>query len=366
MARTMGRVPALLSGYILATTSPMIFIHGARSGDYSPLFTFMVLLFILCLFKSEKNPSYLYIGGFVFALSFLVYSFAAFQLLVLALVYLALTEDYRKILMKNYLGFILFAFLPIGAWALWRFSNADGAAFLSGMVSYDLFKRATQPLEGHAGNFDYYFVSLAKGDSYWFIFMSTVLLSYLAAIGFKLNTKNRLFTLSALGVVVPLILFSFARTKLGWYLIPSYPPFAIAVGCLTWSLLNDRRVQTAGKAAVLFVFLIVALRAEREIQKQILRPEQETAQIILMDFKKTGYLPNTALYTKGLSQAQLFVAEVACGLNPLTVKDFAECLNKTGYLMLGKDKKTTESQDFAVAHKLSIVLQDDDWMIVKL
>ena len=366
MARVEGRLPALISGFILTTTSPIIFIHGARSGDYSPLLTLLSILFIICLYEMGKKPLLICLAGLVFALAFLLYSFAAFQLMILALVFWGITGEYQKFPIKYYLGFLFSAFLPVAAWACWRLFNTDGGAFLSGMVSYDLLKRSTQAIEGHVGNFDYYFVSLATGDPYWFLFMATVMISYLASIGFKVNFKNRLFTLTVLGVVVPVLLFSLAKTKLGWYTIPIYPSFALVTGFLTWMLLNDRRCQTAGKAAILIVFLVAGLRAEREIQKSVKRPEQETAQNLLNDFKKMDYSPNSVIYKKGWTQAPLFVSEVVCGLTPATVKDLKECLNHQGFLMLEKDKKNTVGEDFVASHQLRVILQNEDWMIVKL
>jgi len=366
MVRTVGKIPALISCFILTTTSSMIFSHGARSGDYSPLFTLLVLFFIICLLLSKTKPFYLYLAGIVFSISFLVYSFAAFQLFVLAIIYWLITKDYKKIRFKNYLIFILCAFIPILAWAVWRLCNVDGWAFLRGMVSYDLIKRATQPLEGHVGNFDSYIVDLAKYDCFWFVFMVMILISFFCVIGINLKFNNRLLTLSTLGLLVPYVLFSLAKTKLGWYVIPAYPSFAITAGCLTGILLNDSRCRTAGKVFILIIFLIAGIRAEREIQKTIDAPVQETAQSILNDFKKTNYVPNSAIYRKGWTQSNYFVSEVVCGLNPVDVNDLKECLNHPGYLMLEKDKVSTDSQDFVKFHRLNVILQNEDWMIVKL
>jgi 4-amino-4-deoxy-L-arabinose transferase-like glycosyltransferase len=131
MAKNAVKSIAVISGYILASTGPMIFIHGARSGDYSPLFTFLVLLFIVFLYMSENNTIYLYAAGFIFSLSFLVYSFAAFQLLVLAGVYLFVTGLYKKINFKSGVGFVLFSFAPIGGWIVWRLNNVDGLLFFN-------------------------------------------------------------------------------------------------------------------------------------------------------------------------------------------------------------------------------------------
>lgn len=67
-----------------------------------------------------------------------------------------------------------------------------------------------------------------------------------------------------------------------------------------------------------------------------------------------------------MDSGTFFVAEVVCGLNPITVENLTECLNKPGFLMLEKDKKNTESEDFVAAHQLAVILQNEEWMIVKL
>ena len=344
----------------------MVFVHGARSGDLSPIFTFLVLLFIIGLLESEKEVRFLYFTGFVFAMAFLVYSFAAFQLAILALVYGWATGIHKRFSPWNFFISFLCAFLPVTAWVVWRLLNAEGWDFLKGMVSYDLIKRSSQSLEGHVGGLDYYLTAMAKGNPFWFTFVAVVLLSFMAVAGFKLTGKDRLLTLSGLGVLVPLTLFSLARTKLGWYTIPIHPPFAIAAGCLTWGLLNDRRCQAAAKVVVLILFLVAGLRSEREIQKQIQHPAQEASQNLLNDFRKTSCPPGTTLYAKGWTHAPFFVAEVVCGLNPVSVNDLKECLGRPGYLMLEKAKESSETQNFAARNKLPIVVQNDDWMIVKL
>jgi hypothetical protein len=196
--------------------------------------------------------------------------------------------------------------------------------------------------------------------------MVVVLISFLATIEIKVDFKNRLLALSTLGVIVPFVLFSLAKTKLGWYLMPIYPPLAIVIGCLAWRVLIDARCRTAGKVTILIAFVIAGLRAEREIQKTIKAPTQETSQSILNDFKKTDYPPNSVIYRKGPTQSFDFVSEVVCGLNPIAINNLDECLNHQGYLMAEKEKGNTQIQDFVAAKRLKIILQNDDWIIAKL
>lgn len=364
MAKNAGKSIAVISGYILASTGPMIFIHGARSGDYSPLFTFLVLLFIVFLYMSENNTIYLYAAGFIFSLSFLVYSFAAFQLLVLAGVYLFVTGLYKKINFKSGVGFVLFSFAPIGGWIVWRLNNVDGLLFLKGMVSYDLFKRATQSLEGHGGNTDYYLTSLVQSDPYWFTFLAIVLLLFLGVSGFKLILNNRLLIISSLGVIVPLVLFSLAQTKLGWYLIPSYPPLAIVIACLFLILIKEQKFQSGGKVVLLILFLIAGIRAEREIYKSIKQPKMASDQVLLNEFKNSSPNPNSDFYNLGWTQADVFIVEVILKMNPKWIGTLDECLNRSGYLFL--EKKSLKNNSFVKDHHLSIVQENGDWMIVKL
>jgi hypothetical protein len=181
-----------------------------------------------------------------------------------------------------------------------------------------------------------------------------------------MNFKNKFVTLAALGFAGPFVLFSIARTKLGWYINPIYPPLAILGAWLTYRFWKDPAGRPAGKWILAILLVVALLRSEREIQKRILGPEQKPSQVLLEKFKGTNYPLHSDIYSQIWGQADQFEAELVCGLNPLVTPDIHNCLGKNGFLMLPKGAKNQANVDFVAENDLAIVVQNDSWMIVKL
>lgn len=363
--RYAGKVPALLSGLILATTPPFVFNHSARSGDYSGILCCFSLFFIFSILQWEKDRRYLHVSGLIFSLSFLLYSFASFQLLVLMAAYLAVTGEYKRFSMKEYSLFFVSALLIPSLWAFARYCGPEGPAFLKKMVLWDLLNRSSQEFEGHVGYTDYYVSYLTRDNTFWMVCLLATLFAYFSVVKLKFNFKNRFAVISVLGLAVPLVLFSAARSKLSWYIEPIYPSLAIVTALLVVFLFRERRCQTAAKVAVFILLLIAICRSERDIERNITwELLRSPSQALLNEFKKTDYPGGSKIYmSQSWEQSDRFTAEVVCGLEPVSVDKPEQSLGHAGFLMLANQRANL---DFVSANQLPILLQNDNWIIVRL
>jgi 4-amino-4-deoxy-L-arabinose transferase-like glycosyltransferase len=362
-----GKIPTLLAGFVLTMTPLFIYAHGARTGDFCSLFCLFYILFLVCLYKAGDRGGGLFLplAGICFALGFLVYSYHAVQLLVILIAYLFLTGLYREVSFGRYVGFFLCAFLPIAGWTIWRGSYPDGAEFLKTALVYDAVGRTTQVIEGHGGDWRDYFRDLGRENPYWSLYMAVGLLLYFAVVGFKADIKNKPLILVVLGTLVPLTLFSIVPTKLVWYIDPIYPPLAVLTGWLTIRLLKEPKIQKVGKVIVFLLVTVAMIRSEREIWKIINIPDSRPSQKLLSELVAMNVPPRSEILKASWGQADRFMAEVVCGLNPVSFKNPEDALSESGFIMLEKDT-TKANESFVRKNHLEVYLQNEEWMVVKL
>jgi 4-amino-4-deoxy-L-arabinose transferase-like glycosyltransferase len=363
-----GKAEALLSGMVLTTSLPFVFVHGARSGDYSSLLVCFCVFFVFFLLRSEENPRWLYGNAVLFALAFLLYGFASVQLPVLAFLYLGLTGVDKRLSPGLTLGLAACALTPILLWLFLRARGADGILFLKQMFFYDVVQRSTTVIEGHPGYADYYLTFMAVHNPFWTGYLLIVLFSYLSVVPFRAGWGNRWVAASLLAVLTPLLIFSAAVSKLAWYINPVYPFLAMLTGWLTLKVLRESRCQFPAKFAILLLMVIALGRSERELQRtNTVEIPYSAAQAVLDEFKKTAYPAGSTLFhDSDWGQADQFVAEVECGLSPAGAPSSLEgVLGKPGYLMLSL-RKDTRAEDFLSAHSLPVVAQNRDYVIVAL
>ena len=180
-----------------------------------------------------------------------------------------------------------------------------------------------------------------------------------------MDFKNKPLILAVLGTLVPLVLFSIVPTKLVWYIDPIYPPLAVLTGWLTVRVLKDLKFQKMGKCIFLVLFIFTLIRTEREIWKIINIPDVRSSQQLLGELAKMNVPPRSEILMQQWGQADRFMAEVVCGLNPVKCEKPEETLKTRGFWMVEKDLKKV-NETFVRDHHLDVFLQNDDWMLVKL
>ena len=202
---------------------PLLFSHCARTADPDSLYILFHTISILALCEYyKKGDGYLYISCLSFSLAFLVKSWHAGCIGILVLLCLFLSKRIRKFTIKNWILCILFSAGPILLWAVARMTR-DGMVFFKEMVRYDLFARTTTVLEEHVGGMNFYVRYLFESDiSFPLIILSAFALPLLA----NKEKKAEIGTLG-LAVMVPLLIFTLAATKIRWYILCIFPPLIL-------------------------------------------------------------------------------------------------------------------------------------------
>ena len=252
--RHYGKTASLIAGMVLSTTYGFISLHSGRTGDFDSALTFFTVLFVFFLDRTEENRAYFYLAGLSAAFAFLIKSFASAPLFIIALIYLLIKRRTVNLSLRDYLFFFVAWFTPIAGWAVARYAK-DGRTFFDAMITYDLLKRSASSIEGHVGGPGYYLIALTRAFSPWSIVagVGILILFYFAAFSrYRMNEpleqgKRSLPAGRAhffrpdifwIWLLVPLVLFSLAKTKLPWYINPIYPVVAIFLGRLLEGVLG--------------------------------------------------------------------------------------------------------------------------------
>lgn len=229
----------------------------------------------------------------------------------------------------------------ISIWRLCLFKN---------MFEYDLLHRSTVPIEGHVGDESYYGIVLCR---FYFLWLA-ILLGMILVYNFqnnvlfdKSNSENQSYIIGlCLWVIVPFILYTFAKTKIIWYILPIYPPLSIIIGILASKILMKERflIRTVLLASILFA----AHYYEGEIQTYVNNPIPNDQLSLIEKTKALDGVRGYSLYKyhptrhKAVwAQSAVLTAEL---VNDLKVKsgDFHAFLKNDRALLLVKKRFFTK------------------------
>jgi 4-amino-4-deoxy-L-arabinose transferase-like glycosyltransferase len=115
-----------------------------------------------------------------------------------------------------------------------------GPDFWNAFFVYSGVIRATSPIESHAGSYLYYFSYLVNNENLFWV----ILLPFAAGLCAFNAVFKRLKgdTLILAWMAIVLVAFTFAQTKLEWYILPAFPAFAIAISSLLYQLSKKIRI----------------------------------------------------------------------------------------------------------------------------
>ncbi|MFQ5493708.1 MAG: hypothetical protein ACE5DX_06140 [Candidatus Dojkabacteria bacterium] len=103
-----------------------------------------------------------------------------------------------------------------------------GSVFINEYIGYHLLQRSLTALEGHNQPIWFYLSVLSN----WRVFVVWPLLLSAVTLAAKSQGKEFLRDISVIMVVLTVVGFSLAGTKLAWYILPVYPFAAILIGWL--------------------------------------------------------------------------------------------------------------------------------------
>jgi 4-amino-4-deoxy-L-arabinose transferase-like glycosyltransferase len=282
-------IASLISALVLVTTPQYIVIHCARTGDADSLFVLFFTLSMISMLLIEKNIKWLYIAGIAFSFAFLTKGWHAFNIALIGFLYLLFTKRIFKLKIKEWVLFTISSLSLIGIWATLR-AMKDGLSFFRMMINYDLLARTSRPLEGHIGNYSYYINIFKEKYLFWMILLGVSFVAYLVLYSNTLHAdkldkkrKNHIIGM-VLWSIVPLLAYTYAKTKITWYIQPVYPVFAIYIGVLSSSIITGLKRNLIVQVAFI-VFIVAAVnKHESVIYKHIVLFKNDNARVTFQNF----------------------------------------------------------------------------------
>jgi 4-amino-4-deoxy-L-arabinose transferase-like glycosyltransferase len=332
-----GKLASLISTLVLATCTQFLINHSSRTGDADSLFVFLFTAAILSIILSVQNSKWLYGSGITFSLAFLTKSWHAGNIVVIIGLFLILTKKYKKLSFRNWIIVLMCMIIPILIWGLIRYQY-DGTKFFLNMFFYDLLHRSTSQIEHHTGGIFYYVNIICKFFFYWVMVLLFLFLVDRGCIFKKIASEKKDFYIGiGLWVLIPLILFSTADTKVRWYILPIYPALSIMIGVLSSGLLNKGKLIM--KVILSVMILLVAAYYELQVYTFVNNPPPNPKQNLIEKVKKNIQTNGDSLYiyqptgSVNWLQSEVLTAELADNLQ-VENGDFKEFLSKKRALLM--------------------------------
>lgn len=354
--RHYGRTESVFCLLTICSFLPLFIYHCARHGDADALYILCYTSAVLCLCESLRNFRWTYGACFCFSFAFLAKSWHAGTIAILVLAVLFFTGAFSRMKVRHYLLCSFSALFPAGCWAAARFAK-DGTRFFTTMVSYDLVDRTSQTLDGHSGGVTYYFWVLYQNLDHGVL----LLLLIVASVGLLQLFRNHhprareffssdLFV-TALAALLPVLLFTCAKTKLGWYIFCIYPSAAMFAS-MAFRFMLEHQPKDFRVAALIIAFAALLSCSAMNVREVIRIPDQSVSALTTLLADGTHYeqahfyIANPDNYSwngSGWTQAQVMEAEWLSDCTPRNggISAFAE--DRGSYLIVSNAR----TEDFS-------------------
>lgn len=306
-----GKTASLCCLFISLCYSCLYFDHWGRSGDPDAIYILFFTLSMLSMSYIPQKPQALYAAGFFFSLAFLSKSFHALSIVAIGGLFLLLTGTFFRLRPRQWFLFLCSSFLPIFAWAAFRFVQPDGPAFFRQMIGYDLLRRSGEALEGHPGGLLYYVDFFRqKPDFFACICLCCYGLAQRTASSQPLSARAQTLLL---WFTVTFLCISFPRTKISWYAYPAFLPLIIAASASLAALLRRLTFKTFWPNAALLLLCAALLLPNLSSNLQRVRSSRSDSmmQVFMKSALQDQAFRGRRLYRAGdWQQAELLQAEL--------------------------------------------------------
>ncbi len=226
----------LFSAFVLGTFTTF-YVFARRAMTDMPLVFFIIasLYFLVLSENHQKSNRYLALSGLFFGLALMTKQVGALLIPLIVIAYLTVTNrSIRFVFTKRFALFWGVGLLIIFPWLIYMAASFS-SEFWQLYIIYSGFNRTFSPLEGHQGGYLFYFSYLAINEKLW-----VILLPFAVGLcAFKAVVKKaKSDILLILWMAIVFLVFTFAQTKLSWYILPVFPAFAISISSLLYRSLN--------------------------------------------------------------------------------------------------------------------------------
>jgi hypothetical protein len=224
------------------------FLSLSRVGMLDSTLTFWIMLAVLFVWEAERRPGLIIWIGLPVGLAVMSKAWPGFLAAAIPFVFWLITAQRRSSAMAFWAIAALLTAMIIMPWHLWQYA-LHGIPFLHEYVGVNLAGRLFQTFEGNTGGPLHYLDVLRRGFSIWGYLVP---LAYIWVAWQASARGDRRAWLLLAWITLPLLLFSLAQTKLGWYISMTYPAIALLLGLALIELLTAH-VALALVAAVMLV-----------------------------------------------------------------------------------------------------------------
>ncbi len=224
-----------LSAIVLGTFN-LFYVFSRRAMTDIPFVFFVVasLYFMFLSEKTEDSNRYVILSGMFFGLALMTKQIVALLIPIIAFVYYVATRHGIKVLFtRRFARFWVVALLIASPWVIYM-TLRFGPTFWEVFLIYSNFTRAATAIEGHAGGYLFYFNYLISNENLLWVLLLPFSLGLCAFNSVLKKVKGDTLILVWMAIVVGL--FTFAQTKLEWYILPAFPAFAVAIGRFMYML----------------------------------------------------------------------------------------------------------------------------------
>lgn len=354
-----GRLASLISMIVLTTTIPFISEHCARTGDADSIYVLFFTTAMISLALIEENTKWIYGFGLSFALAFLTKSLHAGNIAIIGMCYLLMSKVLFKLKARQILMLILSMSTPILIWGIFRYAN-DGITFFKTMIEFDLMARTSTPLEGHIGGKCYYIEHLQWSYFYWNLVFVAAAMAYIVLIN-RTRIDKKLINYNfiiGLWIIVPFLLYTIAKTKISWYVLPIYPAVALCIGSTTSFLLKEKDRNFITQIILIIMIALSTYKSEEVIISKISNPTVDLNQELIKEIGKFPQYIGEKIYVNHFEQSYWLSSELYADLIPMEggVEGFLEDNTDKTLLFITKEDEGVLGGN---KHNLKIVLENE-------
>jgi outer membrane protein assembly factor BamB len=231
-----------LSALVLGTfTTFYLFARHAMTDVTFIFFTLASVYFLLLNEKSEGSNRCAALAGLFLGLAFLTKQLEAFLIpLIIFSYFIATRRGMRFFFTKRFALFWQAAFLVASPWVIYMILRF-GPDFWQSYFVFSGVTRLISPIEGHVEGYLYYFSYLFTKENLLWVILLPISAGLCAFNAVAKRSKED--TLVFVWMTVVLVFFTFAQTKLFWYILPAFPAFAIAISSFVFQMLKRMQLS---------------------------------------------------------------------------------------------------------------------------
>ncbi|MGA3111538.1 MAG: PQQ-binding-like beta-propeller repeat protein [Candidatus Bathyarchaeia archaeon] len=234
--RPVGFTSAIVLGTFLTY---FVFARYAMTDVPLTCFALASVYFFVLSEEKENAIRNAVLSGLFFGLALMTKQIAALLIPLILVAYLIATKkSLRFLFTKTFNLFWSVGLLLFSPWLTYmavRFGNQ----FWRWYFIYADVTRSAGTLEGHLAGYLFYFNFLAHNENWLWLALLPIATGLCAYNTFFRRSKHD--ALIFLWMTIVLLVFSFAQTKIYWYIMPVFPAFAIAISSLLYQLASKIR-----------------------------------------------------------------------------------------------------------------------------